>query len=173
MRLSWITTAALTLGVSSFIPTLAYADERYDDRGRQPQYVEVRNDRGGHDDRHVEVRRTEVCHVEPIVRNVHVDRDVHFDRYRQFDRDSRIDIRFDAEYREACPPNFDTNISLNDVPEAVMCAERAQVGRGRIEAIQYVRRDGKLFYRFRIDGRTDMNYRFAPNGDLLSVEAAG
>jgi hypothetical protein len=46
----------------------------------------------------------------------------------------------------------------------------------RIEAVQFVRRDGKEFYRFRIDDPSwrdrDVNIRVQPGGRLLSIEEA-
>ena len=42
-------------------------------------------------------------------------------------------------------------------------------GASTIDGAQYVQRDGKLFYRLRIAGRIEQNYRFTPDGTLLSV----
>lgn len=89
------------------------------------------------------------------------------------------DNRYDRDRyvrREVCE-NFDYNISLRDVPRHVLyVVDRERQGRP-IEAVQYVRRDGKIFYRFRIDGPgrrdIDMNLRVTPDGRILSVEPAG
>jgi len=118
MKLAWITSAALSLGVSAAVPQFAAADNWW---GRD--------------------------HV----------------RY-----DHRDDWRHDRE--------FDRDISIREVPDRVMdTADRERRGR-RIESVQFVRRDGREFYRFRIDdpGRhdRDMDVRVAPDGRLLSVEEA-
>lgn len=122
MKLKWITAAALAMGVSSAIPSVASADnwrDRYDSR----------YERLDHDDwRH--------------------------ERVRDFDRD----------------------ISLRDVPGRVMdTIDHERRGRA-IEEVQFVHRDGKFFYRFRIDdpGRhdRDLSIRVAEDGGLLSVEEA-
>jgi len=71
--------------------------------------------------------------------------------------------------------DFDYNISLREVPRRVLDT-LADVSRGRpVESIQYVRRDGRTFYRFRVDRRhdTDLSFRISPDGRVLSVQEAG
>ncbi|HSI32103.1 MAG TPA: hypothetical protein VK986_00820 [Tepidisphaeraceae bacterium] len=90
---------------------------------------------------------------------------------------NRYDNRYDHRHDHYRPvyQSFDYNVSMNDVPWRVRETLRDVVrGRG-IEAVQYVSRDGKLFYRFRVDRRygPDLNYRISPDGRLLSVEQAG
>ncbi|HEY7118469.1 MAG TPA: hypothetical protein VH475_17905 [Tepidisphaeraceae bacterium] len=96
------------------------------------------------------------------------DNDRYHDRY-DHDRDvNRVDVRYERD--------FDTDVNIRDVPRVVLdTVDRERHGR-RIEAVQYVLRDGKYFYRFRIDdpGRRDidMNLRVNPGGRLLSIEEA-
>ncbi|MEZ0264574.1 MAG: hypothetical protein ACAI43_07600 [Phycisphaerae bacterium] len=90
---------------------------------------------------------------------------------------NRYDHGYDHRHDHYRPvyQSFDYNVSMNDVPWRVRETLRDVVrGRG-IEAVQYVSRDGKLFYRFRVDRRygPDLNYRISPDGRLLSVEQAG
>ena len=100
-------------------------------------------------------------------------RDYRDDRrdYRDYRRDYR-DYRDDRYYDR----DIDVDIPLSRVPYEVMrTADDVRRGR-RIEAVQFVRRDGKEFYRFRIDdpGRydRDVNIRVQPGGRLLSIEEA-
>jgi hypothetical protein len=91
----------------------------------------------------------------------------HNDRYRD---DHRPDYNRN-HYRD-----FDENIDIRDVPRDVMrTVEHERRGR-RIESVQYVHRDGKFFYRFRIDDPhprdRDVNIRVAPGGRLLSIQEA-
>ncbi|HYE19442.1 MAG TPA: hypothetical protein VEA69_13410, partial [Tepidisphaeraceae bacterium] len=77
--------------------------------------------------------------------------------------DHRYNDRHDHRHDHYRPAwrNFDYDISMNEVPWRVRETLRDVVrGRG-IEAVQYVSRDGKLFYRFRVDRRygPDLNYR--------------
>jgi hypothetical protein len=94
--------------------------------------------------------------------------------YRDYrDRDYRDDRRDDRRYYTR---EFDVDVPLSRVPrQALRTAEIESRGR-RIESVQYVSRDGKLFYRFRIDdpGRfdRDVNIRVQPGGRLLSIEEA-
>src|ERR1043166_6427150 len=69
------------------------------------------------------------------------------DRYDHRDRDYR-DYR--ANDRDDCR-DFDVEVSLRDVPGAVLATADCERHGNRIESVQYVRRDGKLFYRLRID----------------------
>ncbi len=72
------------------------------------------------------------------------------------------------EYRD-----FDTDVSPRDVPSDVLRTVDCERHGRPIEAVQYVRREGKLFYRFRIDDRSaDFNIRVAPGGRLLSIADA-
>ena len=90
--------------------------------------------------------------------------------YRDYDR---RDYRDDRRYYTR---DFDVDVPLSRVPrEALWTVEHEARGR-RIESVQYVSRDGKVFYRFRIDdpGRfdRDVNIRVQPGGRLLSIEEA-
>jgi len=92
---------------------------------------------------------------------------VHADPYRH------PVVRYDRFDRHR---DFDEDISIREVPGDVMrTVDRERHGR-RIEAVQYVHRDDKFFYRFRIDDPhprdRDMSIRVAPDGRLLSVEEA-
>ena len=88
-------------------------------------------------------------------------------------RDRHVTIRERDRDRD-----FDVDVSIRDVPLRVLDTVDAERNGRRIEAIQYVRRDGKLFYRFRIDhhdwhGRDDdFNIRVSPDGRLLSIADA-
>jgi len=83
-----------------------------------------------------------------------------YDRHDDRGRFGRDDRRYDERYRD-----FDSDVSLRDVPHDV-CRTIDQVRHDqRITAVQYVRRDGKLFYRFQLDGpgrREDLSVRVAP-----------
>jgi hypothetical protein len=104
------------------------------------------------------------------------------DRREYRDRDYRDRDYRDRDYRDyrddrrVYARDFDVDVPLARVPrEALRTAELEARGR-RIESVQYVGRDGKLFYRFRIDdpGRydRDVNIRVQPGGRLLSIEEA-
>ena len=125
-----IGSAVLALGLMSAVPSLANADDRRWDRGRDDwrDRREVRYDRDYRDD------------------------------HRHYSRD------------------FDIDVPLSRVPRDVLrTVDRETRGR-RIESVQYVSRDGKLFYRVRVDdpGRHDhdVNIRVQPGGRLLSIEEA-
>jgi hypothetical protein len=98
------------------------------------------------------------------------ERDRGYDRldHHRHDHD-RGHVRYQRE--------FDVDIPLREVPRNVMETANYERRGYRIEAVQHVFRDGKFFYRFRIDdpGRRDrdMNIRIAANGRLLTVEEAG
>jgi hypothetical protein len=78
--------------------------------------------------------------------------------------------RFDTRH------DFDENVEMKEVPKEVRETINRERHDRRIESIQYVHREGKLFYRFRIDDPhprdKDMSIRVAPDGRLLSVEEA-
>ena len=98
------------------------------------------------------------------------DRDRH--EYRDYrDRDYR-DYRDDRRVYER---DVDVDIPLSRVPGEVMRTVDCE-RHGRIESVQFVRRDGKVFYRFRIDDPgwrdRDVNIRVQPGGRLLSIEEA-
>jgi hypothetical protein len=104
-------------------------------------------------------------------------RDYRDDRRDYRDRDYRgRDYRDYRDDRREYYRDIDVDIPLSRVPYEVMrtvdCERRGQ----RIEAVQFVRRDGKEFYRVRIDdpGRydRDVNIRVQPGGRLLSIEEA-
>ena len=123
MKLAWITSAALAMGVSAAIPSLAHADNWR-----------------GHRDYH--------------------DRDVRVVERGRYDRVDR--------YRDR---DFDNDIPLREVPRNVMDTLGDYTHGGRINAVQFVHRDGKFFYRFQVDGRReDQSIRIGENGRLLSVE---
>jgi glutamate synthase (NADPH/NADH) large chain len=71
---------------------------------------------------------------------------------------------------------FDVDVPLREVPRAAIDVANYERHGRRIEAVQYVFRDGKYFYRFRIDdpGRydRDVNIRVTPGGRLLTIEEA-
>jgi hypothetical protein len=128
MKLAWIGSAALALGVSAVVPSITQAApwrDRDDARYR--------------------------------------------DRYDHRDRDYRVIDRDD--YRD-----FDVDVSLRDVPPAVLATADCERHGNRIESVQYVRRDGKLFYRVRLDDPSprdrDVNLRIQPGGRLLSIQEA-
>ena len=103
--------------------------------------------------------------------------DNRYDRDRREYRDYRDrDYRDYHDDRRYYTRDFDVDVPLSRVPrEAIRTAECEARGR-RIESVQYVSRDGKVFYRFRIDdpGRydRDVNIRVQPGGRLLSIEEA-
>lgn len=90
--------------------------------------------------------------------------------YRDYDR---RDYREDRRYYSR---DFDVDVPLSRVPRDVLRTLDCETRGRRIESVQYVSRDGKLFYRFRIDdpGRfdRDVNVRIQPGGRLLSIEEA-
>src|SRR4051812_34607725 len=111
MKLRWMTSAALALGVASVIPSVAKADDWRRDRDRNDRYENVRRE---------EYRREEWRH----------------DRFE----DRRDDHRYQRD--------FDVDVPLSSVSrEALETINYERRGR-RIEAVQYVFRDGKYFYRF-------------------------
>jgi hypothetical protein len=139
MKLAWLGSAALALGVSAIAPSLTQAAPW----------------RGDRDD----VRYRE---------------DARFrDRYDHRDRDYR-DYRV-SDRADDCR-DFDVNVSLRDVPRAVLATADCERHGNRIESVQYVRRDGKLFYRVRLDDPSprdrDVNLRIQPGGRLLSIQEA-
>jgi len=103
---------------------------------------------------------------------------VQADPYRapaiRFDHDDRYDR--DDRYRHDHYRDFDENIDIRDVPREVLRAVDHERRDRRIESVQYVHRDGKFFYRFRIDDPhprdRDMSIRVSPDGRILSVEEA-
>lgn len=105
----------------------------------------------------------------------------HRDDYRDGRRIERVEIRERYDYGRGrhdhrhCEPDVDRDIRLSDVPRRVMETADCERRGARIEAVQFVRRDGHEFYRFRIDhGRgCDMNIRVARDGGLLGIEEAG
>jgi hypothetical protein len=137
MKLAWIGSAALALGVSAAVPSLTQAApwrDRDDVRYREDARFRDRYD--------------------------HRDRDY---------RDSRVSDRDDCR-------DFDVDVSLRDVPRAVLATADCERHGNRIESVQYVRRDGKLFYRVRLDDPgprdRDVNLRIQPGGRLLSIQEA-
>jgi hypothetical protein len=98
------------------------------------------------------------------------DRDYRDRDYRDYrGRDYRDD-------RRGYDRDVDVDIPLSRVPYDVMRTVDCERRGRRIEAVQFVCRDGKEFYRFRIDdpGRydRDVNIRVQPGGRLLSIEEA-
>jgi hypothetical protein len=138
MKLAWLGSAALALGVSAVVPSMTQAapwrgdrdDVRYRDDARY-------RDRYDHRDR----------------------------EYRDYRVNDRDDCR-----------DFDVEVSLRDVPRAVLATADCERHGNRIESVQYVRRDGKLFYRVRLDDPgprdRDLNLRIQPGGRLLSIQEA-
>jgi len=101
------------------------------------------------------------------------DRDYRDWDYRRDYRDYRRDYRDDRGYYDR---DIDVDIPLSRVPYDVMRTVDCERRGRRIEAVQFVRRDGKEFYRFRIDDPgwrdRDVNIRVQPGGRLLSIEEA-
>jgi hypothetical protein len=94
--------------------------------------------------------------------------------YRDSGRDYRDgDRRWERDRHDHhVERDFDVNVSMRDVPHEVRHTID-DLRRGRaIESVQFVKRDGKYFYRFRVDarGRDDVNFRINPAGRLLSVQ---
>ena len=141
MKLAWLGSAALALGVSAVVPSMTQAAPWRGDRDD----VRYRDDARFRD------------------RYDHRDRD-----YRDY-RDYRVSDRDDCR-------DFDVNVSLRDVPRAVLATADCERHGNRIESVQYVRRDGKLFYRVRLDDPSprdrDVNLRIQPGGRLLSIQEA-
>jgi hypothetical protein len=83
----------------------------------------------------------------------------------------RDDHRFDHRERYV-ERDFDRDIPLRDMPRDVMRTIDRERRGGPIEAVQFVHRDGKYFYRLRIDtpGRDDLNFRINPAGRVLSIQ---
>jgi hypothetical protein len=156
-RFGLLTTAALTLG-SLALPTFARADRghddhRGDDRGRVEHRDVVRNE---HRDVVVD-RRPEVIH-----------------RDRVIVRDERPTIVVRPAPTVIVNDDCDYGVALGDVPGCVMDTLAHHGFAGQVEAVQFVRRDGQTFYRFRIDdGRhADLDVRIALDGDLLGIAPA-
>jgi len=103
-------------------------------------------------------------------------RDYRDDRRDYRDRDYRRDYRDYRDGRGYYDRDVDVDIPLSRVPYEVMRTVDCERHGRRIEAVQFVCRDGKEFYRFRIDdpGRydRDVNIRVQPGGRLLSIEEA-
>ncbi len=93
------------------------------------------------------------------------------DRVEHREIDRRIEVPKVIVREDDC--DFDREIGLSQVPARVLATLDCERHGKPIEAVQYVRRDGKLFYRFRLDGRQDVNLRISPDGRLLSVQEAG
>lgn len=98
-------------------------------------------------------------------------------------RDRNEDVRRDDWRRDRYEDHrryereFDVDVPLREVPRAALDVANYERHGRRIEGVQYVFRDGKYFYRFRIDdpGRydRDVNIRVTPSGRLLTIEEAG
>jgi hypothetical protein len=133
MKLHWLASAALALGVASVVPSFAKADDWRHDRDRY-----------------------EYDHRDDWRRDRYEDRR---DDHRRYERD------------------FDVDVPVREVPRAAFEVANYERRGRRIEAVQYVFRDGKYFYRFRIDDPgwrdRDVNIRVTPGGRLLTIEEAG
>lgn len=145
----WIKAVALTLGASAMFAAPAMADGRFDNNRRDDRHDDHR------DYRHVEIRRPD---YRPEYRHVEIRREP---------------IRYVTPIRDNC--DFDRPVNLCDVPARVLETARCESRGRQIEAVQFVSRDGKLFYRFRVDRRfgEDVNLRISPDGRLLSVQEVG
>jgi hypothetical protein len=153
-----LTTAALTLGTLA-LPTFARADRGHDDRGR---------------DDHRQVDRHEVA------RDTH--RNVVVERRPEVIRRDRVIVRDERPtviVRRApavivTDGDCDYGVALSNVPGCVIDTLDHHGFGGQVEAVQFVRRDGQTFYRFRIDdGRhSDLDVRIALDGDLLGIAPA-
>ncbi len=91
---------------------------------------------------------------------------------------SRADDRYDRwrdTHSDRNERNVDYDIPMKDVPPRVRETLNAERRGREIESVQFVRRDGKEFYRFRIDRKhsADLSIRISPDGRLLSIEEAG
>jgi hypothetical protein len=110
----------------------------------------------------------------PMIASAHDRDDYRHDRGDWRYRDRHVVV---IREREECR-DFDIDVRLCDVPRDVIETANCERHGRPIEAVQYVRRDGKLFYRFRIDnedrhGRDDdFNIRVSPGGRLLSIADA-
>src|SRR5258707_4473394 len=102
MKLRWMTSAALALGVASVIPSVAKADNWRNDRDHNDRYENVRRDDWRHD--RYDDRR---------------------DDYRRVERE------------------FDVDVPLREVPHAALDVANYERHGRRIEAVQYVFRDGQ------------------------------
>jgi hypothetical protein len=96
--------------------------------------------------------------------------------YRDRDHREYRDYRDYRDDRRYYTRDFDVDVPLSRVPRDVLRTVDCETRGRRIESVQYVCRDGKLFYRVRIDdpGRfdRDVNIRVQPGGRLLSIEEA-
>ena len=142
-----LSAAILGLGLTAMTPTIAKAD-----RLREDVY-----------DRR-EVR------IEPR-REVRVERDYYADRARLGGERVRVEVvpayAPPVYYVE---PNIDVSVSLRDVPRCAIDTVRSECA-GPIEGVQFVRRDGREFYRFNVAGRGGLlNVRVGTNGRLLSIQ---
>jgi hypothetical protein len=141
MKLAWITSAALALGVSAAIPTMTKADERYRDRD---------SDRFSRRD---------------VERHEYRDRDF---RDRDF-RDRDIRDREVIVVREVPTVCVDT-VSFCDVPSRVQDrVNEYRHGRG-IQLSQRVSDQGRTFYQFSIcdTQHGDFTLQIEPSGHLFA-----
>lgn len=159
-RFHLLTTAALTLGTVA-LPSLAKADRVHDDhRGNDRGRVE-RHEVARHDD-HRDVivnRRPEVIRHDRVI--------VHEDRPAVIVRPAPVIVAAPAG-------DCDYGVALSGVPGCVVGTLDGQGFGGRVEAVQFVRRDGQTFYRFRVNNgpRGDLDVRIALDGDLLGIAPA-
>lgn len=152
-RFRLLTTAALTLG-SLALPTFARADRVHDDHGRVEHREVLRSE---HRDVIVD-RRPEVIRRDRVI--------VHDER-------PTVIVRHDPAVI-VTSGDCDYGVALGDVPGCVMDTLTRRGFAGQVETVQFVRRDGQTFYRFRVDdGRhADLDVRIALNGDLLGIAPA-
>jgi hypothetical protein len=100
------------------------------------------------------------------------------DRYdHRYEESRRDDWRRDRyEDHRRIERDFDIDVPLREVPRAALETVDFERRGRRIESVQYVFRDGKYFYRFRIDDPgwrdRDVNIRVTPGGRLLTIEEA-
>lgn len=146
MRWKLLGGAVLGLGISLATPTFAKADQHRDDHRR----IETR------DVRHDWDRRD--SHREVIVER------------RPIYETQRVVVAPAPVYVTS---DIDTPVQMCDVPAVVANTLYRQGFNGRVEAVQFVRRDGQAFYRFRTDtARGCLDVRIGRDGGFLGVAAA-
>jgi hypothetical protein len=139
----WIGGAVLTLGLSFGIPSIAKADHLRDDHGRD-------NGRFVHETRGREIRQDVVVEHRPIIRD-----------------------RVIVQQPVYVTTDIDQTVQLCDVPSCVASTLSREGYNGRVEAVQFVRRGGENFYRFRVDNsRGCFDLRISADGGFLGIGTA-
>jgi hypothetical protein len=169
MSLRFITSAALALGLSAAVPTIASADRRPEPRGNQ-RAPAVNVER--HDSARPENRgRVELDHRDGDRHEQRGDRDDHRDRDGWHDRDEHWGV---GVYVPApvYVPDFSTPVSVQSVPRCVVdAASRVEPGLP-IESVDYIRQGGSLFYSVRMERphAGDVIVRVGVDGTLIGIQ---